>query len=61
MQPAVITFRPDNLFTVGLLGVVAYLFALLLVQLAMRAGIIKPAAKPQAAAQATPDGYVAQG
>ena len=61
MQPAVITFRPDNLFTVGLLGVVAYLFALLLVQLAMRAGLVKPASKSQPAATPPPGDYVATG
>jgi|HubBroStandDraft_5_1064220.scaffolds.fasta_scaffold3257800_1 hypothetical protein len=61
MQPAVITFRPDNLFTVGLLGVVAYLLALFVVQLAMRAGIIQPAAKSQPAAPSPPGDYVATG
>jgi hypothetical protein len=46
VQPAVITFRPDNLLTVGLLGAIAYVAALLLVQLAMRAGLIAPAPPP---------------
>ncbi len=46
MQPALITFRPDNLLTVGLLGAVAYVSAVLLVQLAMRVGLISAAAPP---------------
>ncbi len=46
MQPALITFRPDNLLTVGLLGAVAYVSAVLLVQLGMRIGLIAAAAPP---------------
>lgn len=60
MQPGVITFRPDNLLTVGLLGAIAYVAAVLLVQLAMRAGLLSsgPAAAPVAA---PPAGAVAAG
>lgn len=54
LQPAVVTFRPDNLLTVGLLGVGAYLGAVLVAQLAMRAGLIKPQAP--AAASTTSGG-----
>lgn len=48
MQPAVITFRPDNLLTVGLLGAVAYVAAILLVQGAIRLGLIAAAPPPPA-------------
>lgn len=40
MQPAVITFRPDNFLTVGLIGAVVYTAAVLAVQAANRAGWI---------------------
>lgn len=56
MQPAVITFRPDNLLTVGLLGAIAYLSAVLLVQLGMRLGIVAgaPATPANKAAAVAP-------
>lgn len=41
MEPAVVTFRPDNFLTVGLIGAVVFTAAVLLVQLAGRAGLIK--------------------
>lgn len=47
LTPAVITFRPDNLLTVGLLGAGAYVAAVFAVQLLMRAGVIKPMQQPQ--------------
>lgn len=50
MQPAVITFRPDNFLTVGLIGGVVYVAAVLATQLAMRAGLLHGA--PPAAAAA---------
>jgi hypothetical protein len=40
MQPGVITFRPDNFLTIGLMGAVAYVAAVLVAQFAMRAGLI---------------------
>jgi len=52
MEPAVITFRPDNFLTIGLIGAIAYAAAVLLWQLAMRAGIVGAIAAP--AATATP-------
>lgn len=53
MEPAVITFRPDNFLTIGLIGAIGYAAAVLLWQLAMRAGIVGTIAAP-AAATATP-------
>jgi len=44
MEPAVITFRPDNFLTVGLIGAVVYVAAVLAVQLAMRAGLVSSSA-----------------
>jgi hypothetical protein len=41
LEPAVITFRPDNFLTIGLIGAVVYVAALVLVQLAGRAGLVK--------------------
>lgn len=40
MEPGVLTFRPDNFLTVGLIGAVVYVAAVLAVQLAGRAGLI---------------------
>ncbi len=54
MQPALITFRPGNLLTVGLLGAMAYAAAVLLVQLAMRVGLISAAAPAGAAPASAP-------
>jgi hypothetical protein len=48
MNPSVITFRPDNFLTVGLIAAVVYVAAVLLAQLLMRAGVIGGA--PAAAA-----------
>lgn len=59
MQPAVITFRPDNLLTVGLLGALAYVAALIVVQLLGRAGLVTLAAPPQPATAAPGAGTVA--
>jgi hypothetical protein len=39
-RKSVLTFRPDNFLTVGLIGLVAYLFAVLVVQGLMRAGLV---------------------
>jgi hypothetical protein len=54
MQPAVITFRPDNFLTVGLMGAVLYVAAVLLTQILMRAGVISASASPS-----SPPGQVA--
>lgn len=43
MEPAVLTFRPDNFLTVGLIAAVVYVAAVLLVQLAGRAGLVSVA------------------
>ncbi len=48
VEPGVITFRPDNLLTVGLLAAIAYFAAVLLAQGAMRLGWIKAAPPPAA-------------
>jgi hypothetical protein len=40
VEPAVITFRPDNFLTVGLIGAVVYVGAVLLTQALNRAGLI---------------------
>jgi hypothetical protein len=56
MQPAVVTFRPDNFLTVGLIGAVLYVAAVLVTQLLMRAGWVRgtspasPASSGQVAA-----------
>lgn len=55
MEPAVITFRPDNFLTVGLIGAVVYVAALVLVQLAGRMGLVKLTAP----GTAVPSGTVA--
>lgn len=57
MEPAVITFRPDNFLTVGLIVVIGYTVAVLVAQGLMRAGII--AAAPAASAAGIPAGTVA--
>lgn len=57
MQPAVLTFRPDNFLTVGLIVLIGYTIAVLIAQGLMRAGIISPAAP--ASATAIPPGQVA--
>lgn len=54
MQPAVITFRPDNFLTIGLMGAIAYAAAVLLWQLAMRAGIVGSISPASTSATATP-------
>jgi hypothetical protein len=41
MQPAVVTLRPDNFLTVGLVVLIAYTLAVLAYQLAMRGGLVK--------------------
>jgi len=43
VEPAVLTFRPDNFLTVGLIAAVVYVAAVLLVQLAGRAGLVSVA------------------
>lgn len=58
MEPAVITFRPDNFLTIGLIGAIMFLAAILLVQGAARFGLIK-LAPSQAAAPAIAPGTVA--
>lgn len=40
MQPGIITFRPDNFLTVGLIGAIVYVGAVLVCQLLGRAGVI---------------------
>jgi hypothetical protein len=52
LEPAVITFRPDNFLTIGLIGGVVYVSAVILVQLAMRAGLIKATAPASGTAPA---------
>lgn len=49
MVPAVVTIRPDNILTVGLIGGIVYFGAVALAQVAMRAGWIKAAPKPSTA------------
>lgn len=53
-QPGVVTFRPDNFLTVGLIGATMYVAAVVIVQGLMRAGLIgssspAPAATPRVA------------
>lgn len=48
MEPAVITFRPDNFLTIGLIGAIVYLAAILLVQGGMRVGLVKVKQAPAA-------------
>lgn len=45
MEPAVVTFKPDNFLTVGLIVAIVYLGAVLIAQLAMRGGLLPSAAK----------------
>jgi hypothetical protein len=40
MKPAVLTFRPDNFLTVGVMALVMYLLAVGAVQIAARAGLV---------------------
>lgn len=40
MEPAVVTFRPDNFLTVGLIVLIVFTAAVLAAQVAMRAGLI---------------------
>jgi hypothetical protein len=54
MQPAVITFRPDNFLTVGFIVLIAYTAAVFLAQVGMRAGII-PSVSPAGASAVAPD------
>lgn len=56
---AVITFRPDNFLTVGLMFVVVYLAAALLAQGAMRFGLISGATKKSATGAMPAPGTVA--
>ena len=51
-QPGVVTFRPDNFLTVGLIGAVVYVAAVLLVQVAMRGGLLPATVPPRAPATA---------
>jgi hypothetical protein len=46
MQPAVITFRPDNFLTVGLIVLIVYTAAVLAVQGLNRAGLLKLTGAP---------------
>lgn len=57
LQPAVVTFRPDNFLTIGLIGAIVYVAAVLVAQGLMRAGLITAAT----AAPAIPAGTVASG
>lgn len=41
MQPAIITFRPENFLTIGLIVGIVYVAAVLAVQGLMRAGLIQ--------------------
>lgn len=41
MQSGYLTFRPDNILTVGLIVAMVYLSAVLLAQIGMRAGLIR--------------------
>ena len=50
MDDAVITFRPDNFLTVGLIFGVVYVAAVLAAQLAMRGGLLPTPASTTAAA-----------
>lgn len=59
LQPGVVTFRPDNLFTVGLMVVITYGFAVLLVQVLMRAGLLGPPGASMAKADKPAPGTVA--
>jgi hypothetical protein len=52
MEPAVITFRPDNFLTIGLIGLIVYVAAVLAAQGLMRAGLIPSGAASPAAAPA---------
>lgn len=54
MDAAYVTFRPDNYLTIGLIGLTVYLGAVLLVQLAGRAGLVNL----QTAAPTIPAGAV---
>jgi hypothetical protein len=53
-ESAVITFRPENILTIGLMAAVAYLGAVIVAQLLMRAGIVKGAAPVAAGGQQVP-------
>jgi hypothetical protein len=56
MVPGYITFRPDNMLTVGLMGLIMYLAALFGVQVLGRWGVVKlaaPAVKPASTRVAT--------
>lgn len=43
MEPGIVTFRPDNFFTVGLIMLTVYLAAVAGVQAAMRFGLVSGA------------------
>lgn len=53
-HPAIITFRPDNFLTVGLIFVIVYLAGALGVQLLGRVGVLKLAGAPAGAASNQP-------
>lgn len=59
-QPGIVTFRPDNFLTVGLIFVIVYLAGALAAQALMRVGILPsqgstaPARGPMAGTVATP-------
>lgn len=55
---AILTFRPDNFFTIGLMFVIVYLAGALLAQGAMRIGLL-PSPAPAAPARAPAPGTVA--
>lgn len=50
MEPGVLTFRPDNFLTIGAMVVILYLSAVLIVQLAMRAGLLSSMAPASSSA-----------
>lgn len=45
MEHAVLTLSPDNALTVGLMLAILYVAALLVVQVAMKSGALKPKTK----------------
>lgn len=55
MEPAVITFRPDNFLTIGLIGLIVYVAAVLAAQGLMRAGILSATGGSPADMAAAPD------
>lgn len=46
MEPAVITFRPDNFLTVGLIVLIMFVAAVAVVQIGMRVGLVASVTPP---------------